>query len=124
MPLDNFLVRLRWKGVLGQVFREGLRGLGMLQVPFPYAMLYEGHMFLGTQQNLDCLPTNEALQCKGGDGRLLELLVHRLHQGVRAPRLRPYFRQRRVRRVKKDCCGASKRISEVDVRIAGCLVAG
>lgn len=51
----------------------------MLQVPALDGLLDERYVFLGAQQYLDRLPSNEATKGQGWDGRGVEVVVGGLH---------------------------------------------
>lgn len=81
---------MRRENGLGQLCREVLARLWVFERPVLDGVLQKGHMFLGSQKNLERLPSREASGREGGHAWGLEV-VFCGQQGVLAAGDLPYI---------------------------------
>lgn len=96
VPAVDLRVRLGGEGFLGQVWRERLAVVGVLEIPVADGVLHEGDVLLGREQDLDRLPPYEPLGGQGGNVGLGVVIVARLDGVLTACHL-PYVRDGLVR---------------------------
>jgi hypothetical protein len=91
VPAVDLGIGFGGEGFLGQIRREHLAVVGVLEIPVPYGVLHEGDVLLGREQDFDRLPSYEALHGQGGDVRLDVVVIGRLERVLTACHL-PYVR--------------------------------